>query len=266
MPGEIGASIFSPRPAPGIPLPFTPGRDHCLPLSGIVGRQQFESNSRSKTADLTAYLNALLGKKFNPRRSRKAYRRIRMVTVSGNYPPLIVAKCCKSVSVFTAAFPARDDHEIATATSGHAHAACGTPRPGGRSLTSKKHTGRRPHAEQGSDRSDSASEKRRQGNPGRGRHGRERQGGDLPGRVRQARPGQGRSDDRRQRVLDRLDDQGGHDRGRDATGRAGQALARRADRQAVARSRLAAGAGRFRRQGRAEAAAGEGRRSRCAIS
>ena len=47
-------------------------------------------------------------------------------------------------------------------------------------------------------------------------------------------------------------------RGRHATGRAGQALARYADRQAVARSRLAAGAGRFRCQGRAEAASGQG--------
>ena len=45
--------------------------------------------------------------------------------------------------------------------------------------------------------------------------------------------------------------------GCDATGRAGEALPRRADRQALARSRLAAGARGFRREGRAETARGE---------
>src|SRR5438477_7641689 len=64
------------------------------------------------------------------------------------------------------------------------------------------------HAKQGPDRSDSASEMRDKRDSRRGRDRSDRQRGDLSRRVRQARPVQGRSDDRRQRVLDRLHDQG----------------------------------------------------------
>ena len=52
--------------------------------------------------------------------------------------------------------------------------------------------------------------KRSQGNSRRGRDGRDGQGGGLSGRVRQTRPVQGRRHDGRQRVLDRLDDEGDH--------------------------------------------------------
>src|SRR5947199_6466047 len=64
-------------------------------------------------------------------------------------------------------------------------------------------------------------------------------------------------DDARQRVLDRLDDQGDYGRGRHATGRARQALTRRADRQGAARSSGAASVRRVRQQWRAESAARE---------
>ncbi len=148
------------------------------------------------------------------------------------------------------------DHEIATGRGHGSRLREGAS--GGKIGHFKKNPhGRWPHAKQSSDRSGPAPEKRRQGNSRRRRHGRKQQGSDLPGRVRQTRPVQGRCHDRRQRVLDRLDDQGHHGRGRHATGRARQALARRADRQGAARPRRAAGARRLRRQWRAEAAAGE---------
>src|SRR6202012_4407585 len=135
-----------------------------------------------------------------PQAEQSISPRLGRVTVGGNYSPLIVAECCNSVSLFVAdlppvAPPTRGDHVIATVKVGRNR--CLRVARAGRTIAHfKKTSGRRPHAEQGSDRSDSASKMRRGGNTGRGRHGRERQGGDLPGRVRQTRPVQGRSDDR----------------------------------------------------------------------
>ena len=84
-----------------------------------------------------------------------------------------------------------------------------------------------------------------------------RDGDDLSGRVRPAGLARRCRDDAGYGVLDRFDDQGDHVDSGDAAGRAGQAVARPADRRRAAGNRRAASARRLRCRRRAAAAPGK---------
>src|SRR5581483_4250829 len=129
MPGEIGASMFSPRPARGYRFHSLQVVIIAFPLSGIVGRQQFESNARSKTADLTASSTPYWEISSKPHKPAKSISpRLGRVTAGGDYSPLIVAECCKSVSLFVAdRSDLGDYHEIATAPVGRNRPLAGFP-------------------------------------------------------------------------------------------------------------------------------------------
>ncbi len=251
MPGVIGASIFSPRPARGY-------RFHSLQVEIIVvpsrhrRPQSFSSNYSIAMHRLCCDLNALLRNRFRIERLKDIVDSPG-VTDNASQSTANYGKCCSSVALVTLrASASRDRDRDASA----AHA-CGKRAAGRKIGDFKKFTGGDPcraklEIDQVLRQKSDAREI-----PGVVAMAANQQRGDLSGRVRQTRPVQGRRHDARQRVLDRLDDQGDHRGRRHATGRARQALARRADRQGAARSRLPAGARRLRCQGRTKTAAGE---------
>ena len=136
----------------------------------------FASNYLPFSADLCRDLNALLPKSVSlaiaQQHSRLMHRRVTSLGRAIHrklWPSVAVRYPLTAFSV--SGRPSSRDRD----RPGAPDAAClrdGNGREEDRATT-KKHNRRRPHAKQSSDRSASASEKRRQGNSRRGRHGRQ---------------------------------------------------------------------------------------------
>ena len=168
--------------------PFTPGRNHRVSLATLEIRLFLVISSTND--------NVLLDRSFTEKVSFGRSSRITIRRWSSRSPredhPLRITTECAVWSPTTTPLPSASP--ITARDIGRRHRLADLPdrMAGGRSGRSIERNREVTHAEQSPDRPGSASEMRGQGNSRRGRDGGDRQRSDLSGRVRQARPRQGR--------------------------------------------------------------------------